>query len=76
MFQSQTLPWRGRENIWELFWSYQCSALDLSATAPLTKVKLGRIGGVAGEWSKLLLVRVKVNENQKVPGSSPSLGNL
>ena len=28
------------------------------------------------EWSKALLFREKINENQKIPGSSPGLGKL
>ena len=33
-------------------------------------------GGAVAEWSKALLVREKINENQKIPGSPPCLSNL
>ena len=32
--------------------------------------------GAVAEWSKTLQLREKINENEKIPGSSPGLGNL
>ena len=32
--------------------------------------------GAVAEWSKALLLREKINENQKITGSPPGLGNL
>ena len=32
--------------------------------------------GAVAEWSKVLLMREKINENQKIPGSPPDLGKL
>ena len=40
-----------------------------------TKNKDSKDGAVT-EWSKALLGREKINENQKIPGLSRSLGNL
>ena len=37
---------------------------------------VGRKGGAVAEWSKALLEREKINENQKITGSPPGLGNL
>ena len=34
------------------------------------------MGGAVAEWSKALLEREKINENRKIPGSPPGLGNL
>ena len=34
------------------------------------------IGGAVAEWSKALLKREKINENQKIPGSPPGLGTF
>ena len=31
------------------------------------------MGGAVAEWSKVLLKREKINENQKIPGSPPDL---
>ena len=33
-------------------------------------------GGAVAKWSKALLENEKVNENQKIPGSPPGLGNI
>ena len=33
-------------------------------------------GGAVAEWSKALLSREKINENQKIPGSPPGLGTF
>ena len=33
-------------------------------------------GGAVAEWSKALLKREKINENQKIPGSPPGLGTF
>jgi hypothetical protein len=33
-------------------------------------------GGAVAEWSKALLEREKLNENQKIPGMPPDLGTL
>ena len=33
-------------------------------------------GGAVAEWSKALPLREKINENQKIPGLPPGLGNL
>ena len=33
-------------------------------------------GGALAEWSKALQLREKINENEKIPGSPPGLGNL
>ena len=35
-----------------------------------------KIGGTVAKWSKALQLWEKINENQKIPGSSPDLGNL
>ena len=32
--------------------------------------------GAVAEWSKTLQLRKKIYENEKIPGSSPGLGNL
>ena len=34
------------------------------------------IGGAAAEWSKVLLLRGKINKNLKISGLPPGLGNL
>jgi len=34
------------------------------------------MGGAVAKWSKALLYREKINENQKIPGSPPGLGTL
>ena len=34
------------------------------------------VGGAVAEWSKALLKREKINENQKIPGSPPGLGTF
>ena len=42
-----------------------------------SSLKSGVWGGVAlAEWSKVLLLRVKRNKNQKIPGSPPGLCRL
>ena len=33
-------------------------------------------GGAVAEWSKALLKREKISENQKIPGSPPGLGTF
>jgi hypothetical protein len=33
-------------------------------------------GGAVAEWSKVLLWREKINENQKIPGLPPGLGTF
>ena len=33
-------------------------------------------GGAVAEWSKALLKREKINENQKIPGLPPGLGTF
>ena len=38
------------------------------------RISLERLGGAVAEWSKALLLRKKINENQKIPGSPPGLG--
>ena len=35
-----------------------------------------RAGGAVAEWSKALLEREKIDENQKIPGSPPGLGTF
>ena len=54
----------------ELFWSSK----EMIGT-DLCSVELR---GAAAEWSKALLLREKINENQKITGSppTPGLGNL
>ena len=33
-------------------------------------------GDTVAKWSQVLQLREKINENQKIPGSPPGLGNL
>ena len=33
-------------------------------------------GGAVAEWYKALQLGEKINENQKIPGSPPGMGNL
>ena len=35
-----------------------------------------KLEGAVAEWSKALLWREKINENQKIPGSPPCLGTF
>ena len=37
---------------------------------------LTKNGGAVAEWSKALQLKEKINENQKIPGSPPGLGQL
>ena len=49
------------------------------ATSPVGvcgKEHVHRRGGAVAEWSKALLKREKINENQKIPGPPPSLGTF
>ena len=34
------------------------------------------LGGAVAEWSRALLLREKINENQKISGLPPGLGKL
>ena len=39
------------------------------------KISLSKVGTVA-KWSKTLLLRERINENLKIPGSPSAMGNL
>ena len=39
------------------------------------KISLSKVSTVA-KWSKALLLRERINENLKIPGSPPAMGNL
>ena len=46
---------------------------------PVSKVlrlKVSGFGGPVAEWSKALQLREKINENLRIPGLPPGLGNL
>ena len=51
--------------------------IHITEVSLFTNKQFTVLGGAVAEWSKALLKREKINENQKkIPGSPPGLGTF
>ena len=61
---------------WPVQVTIQATTLGISGFDLAGKLTLPTLRGAVAEWTQALLLREKINVNQKIPGSPPGLGNL